>query len=674
MGQTSLDSLIDAEIQELLIIWEQFDDINTLKPDQSHFDETSAFLMTSIAEQQTSNELLLMDINQARADLLHYDWGIDASASYLENFGGGADEDNLIYQRRFQTGLSWSILRNGYLANQRSEQILLNENVILQYESEEALRELDHVAKWHSIMYFFNLRKVEILQERLELVERRLTIANKLHYLRHLSKEDLLAIQSKEAEIRSMFNIYASYNEQLAMQIDTSLIPDHPFPLVDLNYQNVFKAMNMGEPDSIVQLRLENIDLRYDPIHIVDVKTNFRYNWYDLVSPTNPSRQFFSAGLTVSIPIPPNFERTKDLEQAEKDFVLGAVDADVSTTNKELLNNFYEFRYKLKQYTNFYEKKFRFLEQLRQERVRYKLDPIDFNPLTALSILDDILSIEIELIDLQQNMYLKVLNVYNDLPELEASEVMTPFELPNYFEIDDQIERSVYVWSGGLTNYSADFLVEYLRFNEIEKAVITANTDTDVLYNTLSVMSLIDDETTATEIMVGRNSLIEEDVTAYLTQIWSAFSSQPVDGIHLDVEPHTFDDWQSRKEEYLSKYQEMLDLARTFCDQNGLELSVSIPLHYPEAHVNQILDKCDNVFFMAYENIKLDYISKKVEPYLGEDSLKVVIALRTDDFDNRYWMEEHVLQLNEQLGVARFAIHDFSSMVEFDETIITDQE
>ena len=84
---------------------------------------------------------------------------------------------------------------------------------------------------------------------------------------------------------------------------------------------------------------------------------------------------------------------------------------------KDLLNDAYEYRYKLKQYIGFYEKRQRYLELLRQENVLLKLDPIDFNPIKALGLIDDILKIDIELTDLNQNMYLKLLKFYTKIPK-----------------------------------------------------------------------------------------------------------------------------------------------------------------------------------------------------------------------------------------------------------------
>ena len=66
---------------------------------------------------------------------------------------------------------------------------------------------------------------------------------------------------------------------------------------------------------------------------------------------------------------------------------------------------------------------------------------------------------------------------------------------------------------------------------------------------------------------------------------------------------------------------------------------------------------------MAYENIKTDYIIKKVSPY---DVNQMVIALRTNDFNNRLELEEKILELKTKINPLGFAIHDLGSLINFD--------
>jgi len=65
---------------------------------------------------------------------------------------------------------------------------------------------------------------------------------------------------------------------------------------------------------------------------------------------------------------------------------------------------------------------------------------------------------------------------------------------------------------------------------------------------------------------------------------------------------------------------------------------------------------------MAYENVGVDFINKKTveEIKLGGD--KVVLALRTKDFENRLQMNEHF----RKFGIRHTAYHDYEGLIELD--------
>src|SRR5690606_17429627 len=128
----------------------------------------------------------------------------------------------------------------------------------------------------------------------------------------------------------------------------------------------------------------------------------------------------------------------------------------------------------------------------------------------------------------------------------------------------------------------------------------------------------------------------------------------------------TFSDWETNKSFYLEKYLAMLQTARNWCDQNGKKLMVSIPLHYPEEIVKDIFKLADQVYFMAYENIKVDYIKRKIEPYQTYKS-KMVLAASVKDFTDRGKLEQHLLELLNETSVDYFCIHDLNQLIELDE-------
>ena len=137
-------------------------------------------------------------------------------------------------------------------------------------------------------------------------------------------------------------------------------------------------------------------------------------------------------------------------------------------------------------------------------------------------------------------------------------------------------------------------------------------------------------------------------------------------GIHLDVEPHTFDNWSTEKQKLTKQYLEMLGIISTYCKDQNYKLSVSIPLHYGAEVVDKILVLVDEVYFMCYENVKTSYIERKIIPFLDFGKDKIVLALRTEDFNGRVEMEEKISELRELTSIKKFAYHDLRRMISFD--------
>ncbi|MBK7183973.1 MAG: hypothetical protein IPH89_14220 [Bacteroidetes bacterium] len=108
---------------------------------------------------------------------------------------------------------------------------------------------------------------------------------------------------------------------------------------------------NSSISDSILKLQYENVDLNNKVITDINLKTQIRYNYYDLISQSNPNRSFLSAGLSFSIPLPLGMRQSKDVAETQKQLL--KFDQQNTTTQKELevLNSIYEFKYKLAVHT-----------------------------------------------------------------------------------------------------------------------------------------------------------------------------------------------------------------------------------------------------------------------------------------------------------------------------------
>jgi len=149
--------------------------------------------------------------------------------------------------------------------------------------------------------------------------------------------------------------------------------------------------------------------------------------------------------------------------------------------------------------------------------------------------------------------------------------------------------------------------------------------------------------------MIGSNKILQTGISGY-----------------LDTVKLTFDDFKDNKEKYFTMYLQLLKQAKLFCDNNHLELSVSIPLNYPDNVLIELNTACNQVYLMAYENVDIDYILRKTAEEKTILKNKCVLALRTKDFENRTSMDEAF----KKLGFEKAAYHDLDDLIKFDNTSI----
>ena len=70
---------------------------------------------------------------------------------------------------------------------------------------------------------------------------------------------------------------------------------------------------------------------------------------------------------------------------------------------------------------------------------------------------------------------------------------------------------------------------------------------------------------------------------------------------------------------------------------------------------------------MCYENVKSEYIERKVKPYVDNGKKKLILAFRTEDFGNRIEMEDKIKDLQKLTNLNAFAYHDLRRIISFDQ-------
>ena len=122
----SHDSLVAGKITALSQVWLNHNSYASQPLNPEVFSAVARVFDTAgtkpapQSSMQFQQELYRLRLQQIRADK-----GLSVNAGYTENFQPAPGDDDLIYQRRVQSGVEWNILQGGYIANRNKEKVLL---------------------------------------------------------------------------------------------------------------------------------------------------------------------------------------------------------------------------------------------------------------------------------------------------------------------------------------------------------------------------------------------------------------------------------------------------------------------------------------------------------------------------------------------------------------------
>lgn len=656
-GFSQQDSLFFQKVDTLLQLFES----SSFLPIE--FEDTSLEVIEAISKSERT-----MNFNDRSAyimkqrDLAKRDIGLSAFGSYLENINPtfGDLEENLVYQRRFQAGVQWDVLRNGWLENKAKTRIYEDRLLREQLQSESANQNFHFLKRFDQTIYVFNEIKIDLLDRRKAQLQKQYEIVTELVLLKQIKKEEMIDVETRLTEVESLIKVYKDYNDYLEIDTDSLDLDPNNLPLIDLDYESIFNLIEL-QTDSVLGGRVYKDYYKW--YHQIGLRPHFRYNFFDLIGDGN--RSFFSTGVNLNIPIPFNTKLRNDIENEKWLFDNERLVLDRTSLHEDVLNTGYEFRYKLKQFVSFVQKRKMFVERLRVEKVKVRLKDRNIDPLAGLELYDDLLRIDVELVDLLQNLYLKALKVHSKIPNSNIRDIVVCHTPDDYNQYIDNKERAVYVWSKTFGDYSPEFLAEYAIYNEYKKVVIAVQ-KTDTIKNKEIFMNMAQ-ETAEVHFMLGNNRLFyDADIVDYCKGVLEEYPTCKPDGFHLDIEPHTFPEWKTNKQKMVNQYVEMVGKVSSFCEENDFELAISIPLHYGKEVIDRLFSMCDQIYFMCYENVDTDYIVRKVVPFIDNAKDKITLAFRQEDFANRIEMEEKINLIESKTELKSYAYHDLRRMIEWD--------
>ncbi|MFL5752051.1 MAG: hypothetical protein ACJ76F_01485 [Bacteroidia bacterium] len=662
------DSIISGYISNLTNTWLKF-----VPTDFSELLSSSAVkapdLFNSSSPQNNSYKNLLLRSNYVKQRIYRKDVGLKFTAGYQENLKSPvADpEDVVVFKRKAMFGVDWDLLNNGYYDNRLKIKMLRNDYKSI--EKKQYYNSLTHyqMQNTEQLIHYFNSKKIKVLEAREQLNKEQMSVIEKLWSLKHVTKDDYLKALQNRTDISSQYHVYKNYNDASGL-FNTSNAYDFEAPVLDIDIAMLFERANIMSVDSAIYYENSNNLYQASYLKEMSLKAYARYNYYDVYTPGISNRSFISVGMNLGMPLAFNRKEKQEYNAIQYELLKEKNKTETEDLQFVLLNHFYEYRYKLKQYANLLEKRDVYGELLRTEKVKQQLGDLEFNPNTALFILDDYWSNTIELLDLEQDMYKILLAIKLKLPDIHLDEYTHPYVPMRRDTMINSGFRAVYIWSDAFRNNSLTVINEYCSLNEFSPILVSYHPGKAYLQQLREFIGK--NYTKTIELMIGSNKLLNGGLSSYLDTLKLNMNLTFIKGIHLDLEPHTAPDFKENKEAGFAKYLDRLNEAAQFTKANKLSLSVSIPLNYPENVLKAVYEKCSTVYLMAYENTDPDFIKKKSAEEVALGKEKTVLALRAKDFKNRVEMDEHF----RKLGFRKIAYHDLDDLIRFDNQSINNNQ
>jgi hypothetical protein len=621
----------------------------------------------SFFEPDLSSQSIQMSdsINNLKKDYLRKDIGLDFKSNYVKNQKSDLLnlDDNLPFVSRYQSTIEWDLLKSGLFANRKEAKKLDLQSQINNSMNKYATNKNSYLDSYNSIIQSFNNQKSALLKNRENLLSKLNGSLSRLYLSNTLQQNEWFEIQQRLAENKSLNQIYIPYNE--VSKSSFVLINNIQFPVFDINEAELMKFQHSFHQDSLEFYFKQINKLSENWLNTVSLSPFTRFNYYNLLTGTEASsRAFMSFGANLSIPLDFNRSKLKSINELEMKQTIESIHNQHQFYYEELANDLYEYRYHLYQYTNLFYKRSVIDDAITIEKIKRELNPANYSPIKACKLVDDYYRIELEMLEVNQKMYLKLLRIHQKNSKISMNDLVKPFDLLGTNKSDSIRSKSVYIWSKTLQKFSPDFLFQYIKMNDFDKVIMAIQEDSISTQNIFC--SYLAKNKIEVELMLGSNkAFFEKDFQLYLKNKLANVDLVNVNTIHLDIEPHTFSDWKENKESYLKQYLKIVQEASTFSKSKGVKLSVSIPLYYSEEITKQILETVDLVYFMAYENINEDYILKKIKPYESKYN-KIVLAFRTEDFSNRSILDNYISNAISKFNVSKFAIHDLGRLILLD--------
>ncbi len=592
------------------------------------------------------------DFNFARQNseknTFNINWVSEANYNFSPGFG---DEDNIFYRARISSGLDWLALGEGSSKNQRIQNSL-NEKArrINRLEKTQYKKEIDYRENQDGIKMIFDQKRIEILSD----YENILKLLNEFNVKQNKSgianDADLALsryrLEKISIEKKSLENLVKNAaNNSFNKEILNAAIPDLT-PVENIDLSILVKDRQLA-----LKMEKEILDIKNKRDRQPDLRVKLRYNYYSALS---KDRNFASLGASLNLPLSrnkTNLDNENDLKFREN--MLN----DLQMVYRDKLNALYREYYELKSEMDILQSESTYLESdLTLKSTNENSNT--FSPAGYLNTAEKFLNNQLQKYDKKSQLYEKYLEY-----RMAAGIDYTTGPLQSGTN-DDNAGNETYIWSAFFNNYSNAYIINLMNHWHINRVFLSPGKVPDLVkvedFKTQAAANNIQ-----VYRLIGENSYSKtDDGFTDLQQALIEAKNMGFAGVHLDIEPHTFDDYKENVDIYAQRLINLFTSSKLWCDQNAMDMGVSVPMQLPVEVATALNDNNVMSYIMAYDVLTLEKKMNKTAAIRSILGANYVWVFRINDFQNFSGLldAETTIQSN---GISKIGYYDLSQMNNF---------
>ena len=604
---------------------------------------------------------------EAKKELLKGDIGLSLEMGYRENINRGVfGNPDIFYRRRAQFGVEWDLLKNGLLENQEEIERLENRSEINRKELESEQIEDNYLRIRTGIISHFNQRKKEVLKRFEKAVDEQLYINRRLYHLRYTTWDRILELEELKSNIAVSQQSISRYEAQLNEGAYKPVKAEN-LPILRILPERVVELVEKVESkEALDQQNLPPIEA-YNPLTDISLSLFSEYNIFSdadnqALTEAIGGREFFSAGVNLSLPLPFNFEEREEMDISSQAELRQTFKQRTEQETQEILGHYLAYQEHFKDYIGAYRQ----LKVNEDKMLMYWIDCClegqERNPLRQINFWTGRYRAALEMLDIKRMLYLDLLKIYRFVYTEPVSAFTEPVNLESLF-MPKYEASGVYLWSETARSYPPKVMDNFLKREGFSQVAISTGPEAEIPPAITELAETLRQNGRSVELLVGDNSLMKDRRGQYekLAEHMAQAQSLGASALHLDVEPHTFDDWDAKREAYLKQYVNMVIRADSLTEGTEISLKVSIP-HFYEAILPEIDQYVDEVTVMVYGVDDAEKIRERISAEV--DALGFLrVALRPDDFASIPDMNDTMRALRSSNDQLTFILHDLGSLL-----------